>query len=80
MSADRELQDGKPYILEVKARPSLAGDRGKGYTLVNMTRFKNMEDMEYYDKECPAHKKVKAFGYDKSETPGEPPLTVFFEE
>lgn len=75
-----EYQDGKPYILEVKARRSLSGDRGKGYTFVAMTRFKNMEDVKYYDEECEAHKKLKAFGQDKVEQPWQPPLTVFFED
>ena len=74
------MQDGKPYILELKARPSLSGDRGKGYTFVAMSRFKNMEDVKYYDEECKAHKILKEIGKDLVEQPWQPPLTVFFED
>jgi hypothetical protein len=64
----------------VKARKSASGDRGKGYNFVGMTRFKDMDDVRYYDEECEAHKKLKAFGHDKVQQPWEPPLTVFFED
>lgn len=77
---DIAVQDGKPYILDLKCGPSLSGERGKGYTFVAMTRFKDMDDVRYYDEECEAHKKLKAFGYDKVKQPWEPPLTVFFED
>ena len=45
-----------------------------------MTRFDNLEDVKYYDEECEAHKKLKAFAHDKVQQPWEPPLTVFFED
>ena len=77
----RYSQDGKPYIREIKANPSLSGpDRGKGYTFVAMTRFDTLEDVKYYDEECEAHKVLKAFAHDKVQQPWEPPLTVFFED
>ena len=75
------LQDGKPYIRQIKCGPSLSGpERGKSYTFVAMTRFDNMDDVNYYDEECEAHKRLKEFAHDKVQQPWEPPLTVFFED
>lgn len=48
--------------------------------VVGMTKFKSMEDVKYYDEECEAHKKLKAYGRDLVEQPWQPPLTVFFED
>ena len=87
LNAYRELEatavkDGKPYILELKARrvhPEVQ-DRSKGYTFVAMSRFKGIEDMRYYDEECEAHKKLKMVGRDMVEQPWQPPLTTFFED
>lgn len=55
-------QDGKPYILSLEAGPTYEDARNQGYTLVAKTVFKNIEDFEYYDKECQAHKEFKAKG------------------
>ena len=77
----RDLQDGKPYIREVKASKSLSGpERGKGFTFVAMTRFDTMEDVQYYDNHCEAHKRLREIARDKVEQPWQPPLTVYFED
>ncbi len=34
--------------------------RSKGYNLVYRTRFESLEDMKYYDDECPAHIELKS--------------------
>lgn len=39
--------------------PAEADPRSQGYTLVSKTEFASMEDMKYYDDECPAHNEVK---------------------
>ncbi|KAF2479201.1 hypothetical protein BDY17DRAFT_327982 [Neohortaea acidophila] len=75
-----QQKDNKPYILEIKVSPSLSGERGKGYNFVAMTRFRNLEDMKYYDEECEAHKVLKRVANPLVEQPWQPPLTVFFEE
>lgn len=56
-----ENQDGKPYILSMVVGPAEADPRSQGYTLVSKTEFASMEDMKYYDEECPAHGVIKSF-------------------
>jgi hypothetical protein len=34
--------------------------RSKGYTLMYRTRFESLEDMKYYDTDCPAHTELKS--------------------
>jgi hypothetical protein len=34
--------------------------RSKGFTVVARTEFASMEDMRFYDEECPAHAALKA--------------------
>lgn len=41
------------------AGPAEEGPRTEGYTFVNKTEFASMEDMRYYESECPAHGDVK---------------------
>lgn len=41
------------------AGPVEEGPRTEGYTFVNKTEFASMEDMKYYESECPAHGEVK---------------------
>lgn len=41
------------------AGPAEEGPRTKGYTFVNKTEFASMDDMRYYESECPAHGEVK---------------------
>ncbi|KIW94240.1 uncharacterized protein Z519_05556 [Cladophialophora bantiana CBS 173.52] len=56
-------KDGKPYILSNEATRVLnsSEERSQGYTLVAVTTFKSREDVEYYDKGCAAHKKLREF-------------------
>jgi hypothetical protein len=39
--------------------PAEADQRSQGYTLVSKTEFASLDDMKYYDDECPAHGEVK---------------------
>ncbi|KAG4430320.1 hypothetical protein IFR05_014191 [Cadophora sp. M221] len=55
------LKDGKPYILSVTAGRSLPSQRDQGYTIAVISVFASREDMLYYDEECGAHGKLKAF-------------------
>jgi hypothetical protein len=52
-------QDGKPYVLSIEAGPT-SDDSNLNFNFVGKSVFKNLEDMMYYDKECVAHKKLKA--------------------
>lgn len=57
------------------AGPAEEGPRTEGYTFVNKTEFANMEDMRFYESECPAHRDVlKVLGEIKIDGM----LTVFF--
>ncbi|KAK6535811.1 hypothetical protein TWF281_000061 [Arthrobotrys megalospora] len=63
------LQDGKPYILSVSAGKTIAKDdpRSKGFNLFAITIFASLEDMNFYDTECSAHKALKAVAAGKIE-------------
>lgn len=54
-------QDGKPYILSVKAALAVADQRAQGFTIAAISTFASAEDMAYYDNECAAHADLKAF-------------------
>lgn len=41
--------------------PAEDDPRSQGYTLVSKTEFANMDDMKFYDNECPAHGAIKTF-------------------
>lgn len=74
--ADINSQDGKPYILYVCAGEAHDDPRSNGYTVVAKTEFASMEDMKYYDDECPAHAELK-----KTVTTlnvSEKPMSVYF--
>ncbi|KAE8352368.1 hypothetical protein BDV28DRAFT_135250 [Aspergillus coremiiformis] len=53
-------KDGNPYIISAAAGHSFPDPRNKGYTLSVKTTFASLEDMQYYDNECEAHKALKA--------------------
>jgi len=59
--AKTHSKDGKPYILSLEAGPADEDARSKGYTYVSKTVFKDMEDYDFYDKDCEAHKKLKRY-------------------
>lgn len=71
-----EVQDGKPYILDIQAYKTISDQRNQGYSIVAWTKFKNEEDMKYYDSECAAHKKLKQSTVGMVEVP---PLTMYME-
>ncbi len=52
-------------------------NRAKGYTIVAKSEFANLEDLNYYDDDCVAHKKLKTLATGLGMT--EPPTTLFFE-
>jgi hypothetical protein len=52
-------QDGKPYILSLEAGPT-SDDSNPNFNFVGKSIFKNLEDLVYYEKECVAHKTLKA--------------------
>ncbi|KAK6357738.1 hypothetical protein TWF718_002046 [Orbilia javanica] len=63
------LKDGKPYILSVSAGKTIAKDdpRSKGFNLFAITVFASLEEMNFYDTECNAHKELKAVAAGKIE-------------
>ncbi|KAJ9656239.1 hypothetical protein H2198_005090 [Neophaeococcomyces mojaviensis] len=56
------VKDGKPYIISNEAGRTLNASepRAQGYTICVQSTFASMEDVNYYDKECEAHKKLRA--------------------
>ncbi|KAM7191007.1 hypothetical protein V8F33_009124 [Rhypophila sp. PSN 637] len=72
-----QKKDGKPYILRLSAGLAIQDPRSKEYTVVAQAEFSSLDDMRYYDNECPAHGALKK----QASTMGitEPPLTTYFE-
>ncbi|KAL2401036.1 hypothetical protein ABEF95_016761 [Exophiala dermatitidis] len=56
-------KEGQKYIVSNEANRVLntSEERSQGYTIVAVTTFKSKEDVEYYDKQCAAHKKLREF-------------------
>lgn len=69
-------KDGKPYILEINGYQPIPDARNQGYNFVSMSKFKDLEDMKFYDKECPAHGALKALNVGKVDPPV---MTTYFE-
>jgi len=69
-------QDGKPYILDVKAGPTVQDARNQGYTLAVTSVYASQADMDYYDNECAAHGELKKVVKTRV---GGPPMVLFFE-
>jgi len=70
-------KDGKPYLVSLDVgRTAAASDpRAQGWTLVANTIFNSKEDMEYWDKDCEAHRELR-----KIATPlHQGVMTVYFE-
>ncbi|KAJ9145268.1 hypothetical protein NKR19_g6104 [Coniochaeta hoffmannii] len=76
--AAEQKKDGKPYILYMAAGISLDPARSRGYTVVSRSEFASMEDMRWYDEQCPAHAALKeaARGFGMPE----PPLVIYHED
>lgn len=64
---DTFRQDGKPYIISNEANRVIntSEERTQGYTIAVQATFANREDVEYYDKECEAHKALRALATPK---------------
>lgn len=78
MTRIQHHQEGKPYIVYLCAGPTDPADaRHQGYTVVLQTKFRTLEDMKYFDEQCPAHQALK--GVVKALKPAGPPLVVYFE-
>ncbi|KAL7808232.1 hypothetical protein V8C26DRAFT_413497 [Trichoderma gracile] len=56
---ENNSKDGKPYILSMAAGPAEPDQRSQGYTFVAKSEFASLDDMKYYDAECPAHQALK---------------------
>ncbi|KAK4178882.1 hypothetical protein QBC36DRAFT_344225 [Triangularia setosa] len=75
--AQEQKKDGKPYILYACAGAANPDQRSNGYTVVANMKFASLDDMNYYDNECPAHAALKRAGGGLGVQ--EPPLVVYFE-
>ncbi|PHH89370.1 hypothetical protein CDD83_6192 [Cordyceps sp. RAO-2017] len=69
-------RDGRPYILSLVVGAAEADARAQGFTLVSKSEFASMDDMRYYDEQCPAHAALKAFAGAELAVDGV--LTVYF--
>ncbi|KAL5365701.1 hypothetical protein BJX96DRAFT_169323 [Aspergillus floccosus] len=73
--AKTAVKGGKPYILSAAVGASFPDPRNKGFNVSVKTTFASMEDMQYYDNECEAHKALKAVAGPAREDV----LTTYFE-
>jgi hypothetical protein len=48
-------------MLSMEAGAAKGSAKDQGYTFVTKSVFKNMEDMKFYEDECPAHNEYKVF-------------------
>jgi len=70
-------QDGKPYIVSLRAGSIMDPSRAGGHTVAVFATYASLEDMKYYDDEDPAHTELKKMA--KTMLKG-PPTVVFFED
>ncbi|KAE8334475.1 hypothetical protein BDV24DRAFT_156829 [Aspergillus arachidicola] len=75
--AQEAKKNSEPYIVSVQAGRTLPDARTKGYTLAVKTTFRDMEDMNFYDHDCEAHKRLKSVAAPKRD--GDV-LTAYFED
>lgn len=56
-------QNGAPYIVSNEASRVInsSEERSQGFTIIAVTTFNSKEDVDYYDKECSAHRKLREF-------------------
>ncbi|KAL3463707.1 hypothetical protein BJX64DRAFT_287174 [Aspergillus heterothallicus] len=74
--AKNQQKDGSPYILSMEAGHAEGPVRDQGYTFVTKSVFRNMEEMRYYETNCPAHNEYRRFLRANAEVLGL--LTVHF--
>lgn len=72
------IQDGKPYILYMAAGITADPARSRGYTVVARSEFASVEDMHWYDEQCPAHAALKETA--RALGMPEPPLVFYHED
>ncbi|KAM3075381.1 hypothetical protein ACMFMG_007180 [Clarireedia jacksonii] len=53
------VKNSTPYITSLSVGTAMPDPRTQGYNVVAKMEFANLEDMQYYDSECEAHKKFK---------------------
>jgi len=53
------VRDGKPYIVSLAVGPIVPTPRSKGFNVGVKSTFATIDDMNYYDTECPAHAALK---------------------
>ncbi|CAI7570504.1 unnamed protein product [Penicillium glandicola] len=58
--AQEAKRNSEPYIVSVQAGRTLPDPRAQGYTLAVKTTFRNLDDMNFYDSDCEAHKRLKS--------------------
>ncbi|KAK3310863.1 uncharacterized protein B0T15DRAFT_489509 [Chaetomium strumarium] len=68
-----QVKDGKPYILRSVTGIAKDDPRSRNYTVISDMWFANLDDMKYYDTECPAHAALKTA---IKEYLAEPPLVI----
>ncbi|PNP44869.1 hypothetical protein TGAM01_v209975 [Trichoderma gamsii] len=61
---DTSTKDGKPYILSMAVGACEPDQRSQGYDFAAKFEFASLEDMRFYDDECPAHQALKAAARD----------------
>ncbi|KAM0256731.1 hypothetical protein ACHAQJ_004799 [Trichoderma viride] len=57
---DTNSKDGKPYILSMAAGACEPDQRSQGYDFAARFEFASLEDLRFYDNECPPHQALKA--------------------
>ncbi|KAK1953635.1 stress responsive A/B barrel domain-containing protein [Colletotrichum sublineola] len=72
-----QKKGGKPYILSLVVGHSADDPRAQGFNVVCKSEFASLEDMKYYDDECPAHAALKVYAKEKLSVAGL--LSVYFE-
>lgn len=71
------VQDGKPSILSLVAGTALPDERSQGITVVVKAEFASLDDMNYFDNDCPVNTAFKDWAKTlKHETK---PISVYFE-
>ncbi|KAK5195056.1 hypothetical protein LTR99_002705 [Exophiala xenobiotica] len=57
--AQSAQKDGKAYIHNLTVGQPHQDQRAKGWNLAVKSTYESLADMEYYDKQCPAHAELK---------------------
>ncbi|KAL4968161.1 Dabb family protein [Aspergillus stella-maris] len=74
--ASSQKKEGEPYILSMQAGRAEGSVREQGYNFVTKSVFRSMDDMRYYENDCPAHNEYRVFL--KKNAPATGLQTVYF--